>query len=117
METEPRAADGSTASVPEEDVDEEEEEEIRPPKPNIPAEVLDGLSPAPTKDEGDDIAVVLGSEDWHRAVPSVRLSVFMFSYSLHFFTLAKGLRKVFFLNRRNRDNFGSGWVGWVQILL
>ena len=93
METDPRAA-AESASVPEEDVDEEEEEEIRPPKPNIPAEVLDGLSPAPTKDEGDDVAVVLGSEDWHRAVPSVRHTVIMFIYLLHFFTLAKGFVKL-----------------------
>ena len=73
METEPRAAGGSAAP---EDEDEEEEEETRPPKPNIPREVLDGLSPASTKDEADDIAVVLGSEDWHSAVPSVRDIVF-----------------------------------------
>ena len=73
METEPQAAAVSTPAVEDEDTlgeDLEKEDEPRPPRPNIPRQVLDHLPPPPTKDS-DEIAVVLGSEDWHRAVPSV----------------------------------------------
>ena len=72
MDTDPEAMRVSAAVAVEDELQEdlEEEDETRPPKPNIPKEVLDCLAPPPTK-ESDDIAVVLGSEDWHRAVPSV----------------------------------------------
>ncbi|KAI0211538.1 Large proline-rich protein bag6 [Lamellibrachia satsuma] len=71
MDTDPEATGVSAAVAVEDELQEdlEEEDETRPPKPNIPKEVLDCLAPPPTK-ESDDIAVVLGSEDWHRAVPS-----------------------------------------------
>lgn len=47
--------------------------------PRIRPELLARLPPPPAQDDGNQVQVVIGSEEWHAEVPSVLVHLFIFS--------------------------------------